>query len=169
MIVDQGLTFDLTIGTTKRIPQDGDAQVVVPPMVMPIALMIQPTRVASSAALQVSSHIAESLITRAASQATSPNTMTTLSPGLWELEMTLANWFDFQNVQGAFTRTTLELIYQGFTITLLSRFAAPGSFTDFQRLRLLLTSNADLVHRAPGTLALQTLDTEATLNAIRIL
>jgi len=169
MIVDKALTFDLTIGVDKRIPVDGDAQVQVPALVMPVCLMIQPTRVSSAAGVETTSHLAESLLTRAASLPSTSTTVTTLAAGLWELELSLASWFDFQNTVGLFLRNVIELSYQGFTITLVARLVAPGSFTDYQRLRLLLSSNAGIIHRVPATGVAQTLDSEMMVNAIRIL
>jgi hypothetical protein len=92
-----------------------------------------------------------------------------LPAGLWELELNLASWFDFTKAGGAVVSAGIYIIYLGVNTLLLARYAATGSFNDYNRLRLLLRQPAVIGTRLGVTAAGQNITITAIINAIRIL
>jgi hypothetical protein len=103
-------------------------------------------------------------------QGTTAVEISQLGLGLWELEVTLASWFNYSNVAAAFNRITLELFFPvGGGQILLTRFASPGSFTDYNRVRILIEQTAQVLIRVPATGVGESLDCSPSINAIKIL
>lgn len=169
MKIDTPLTFGLTVGQDRRIPQDGDAQVEVPPMVLPVALMIHPTSFVVGGGIVQGSSIVDIFLTLTNGVAVQSN-MFILAPGLWELELTLASVFNYNAPLGQADGAEITMEYQNSgNIQILERIAAIGSFTDYNRLRVLLTSNAVIALLLDGNGVGQTVTARGTVNAIRIL
>jgi hypothetical protein len=171
LIIDGPITYDLTVGSDRRIPQDGDAQIQVPPSVLPVVLALRKTTFKNSFgnAVPVSSLLVQADVSRV-NQAALTQTLTTLAVGLWELELTLATQFNYLSAVGTLNGAHIQLVDAvGTTIRLLSRFANVGTFTDFNRVRLLFDQQATLNLEANLTGVGQNLDARACVNCIRIL
>jgi len=138
MIVDSPLTFGLTVGADRRIPQEDDARVLVPPVISAVALMAQ---IHTSSTVALTPLEQSLLIDRSdvrTNQAGLVTNFITLSQGLWELELNMASTFNFTPVPPNATSNRLRITYKGVTTGLIVRHAAQGSHQDFNRLRLLL-------------------------------
>jgi len=83
--------------------------------------------------------------------------------------MILASWFNYDNPAGTFNRVQIDFFMNGLLVPSLSRFASPGSYTDYQRVRILIEQQCAMLHRVPITGAAENLSTSAMVNAIRIL
>lgn len=168
MVIDSPLTFGLTVGADRRIPQEGDSQVIVPALVLPIALMAQPhSALNSSASFQGSGIIdVTSTLTNGAGIAT---TFMTLAPGLWELEINMASVFNFVGSVGTMNGAKTQLLYQTILNDLATLTAQIGSQSIYVRWRLLLVSVATLIHALDTNTVGQTTTSSTTVSAIRIL
>lgn len=169
MIIDSAVTYDLTIGQSGRRPTPDDAQVVVPPIISPVALTLMPhlDNVADTVELNASAfyHTQVSRTNQAAIQ----QIIATLAPGLYELELSLSTFSSFSTAVGAFVGTAILLTFGTFQKAVLKRLAAGGSFTDYNRLRVLLRQDATLALEIGVTGVGQSLDGSAHVNVIRIL
>jgi len=172
MIVDSPVNFGLTLGQDRRIPQDDDAQVIIPASILPVVLALQTHKsddaIVPTAAQSVSV-IAGTTLTQAPSAAEAQSDIIILAPGLWELELTLSSWFNFTPAAPATRGASIVMLYQATTMFLLDRWTQSGSFTDFNRLRFLLSSQAIVSLIAGATGAAQNNSSRAIVNAIRIL
>lgn len=170
MIVDSPMNIALAIGQERRRIENGDAQLSIPPVILPVLLGLQPHTVAvSSSVVQNQSVLAKQQTVRV-NQAAITQTIITLGKGLWELEMTLATQFNYLGAVGTLNGSHLQLLYPGPTaINLLERFAQIGTFTDYNRMRLLLTQDVTLQLVMDITGVGQNMDASCTINCIRIL
>jgi hypothetical protein len=169
VIVDSPLTLSLTVGQDRRIPDQLDARIEVPPVIIPIVLALQPTKVLENTSTpQQQSFFTESIFTRT-NQPTTAQTIGTLAKGLWELEITLSSWFNYNNTPGALNRVQIDYFMSNLIVPSINRFAGPGSYTDYQRVRILVEQQCAILHRVPATAVGENLSTVATLNAIRII
>lgn len=170
MIVQSSVSYDLTLGQTSRVPTQDDTVVQVPPSIQPVVLSLVPHGVRQFPAVNFNSFFIDGQQGRAPSQALLTSDIATISPGVWELELTLMSWFDYNGAAQTFNHTGVVINYPiGTPITVLARRSSVGSFTDFNRMRVLLTSNAIIQIQNPGTLAAQNNELIATINAIRII
>lgn len=169
MIVDTANNVALAQGQLRRIIENGDAQVTVPSVILPVLLQLQPTQVISDSAVVLQQSGIGGVMGTRTNQAAGSFGIMTVPPGLWEFEISLSSWFNFANVAGAFTGASIVLVYQGFTMRLLERLATAGSFTDYNRLRMLLESQALVQMFIDATGPGQSVDGVAVVNAIRIL
>jgi hypothetical protein len=170
VIVDAGITTDLTVGQDRRIPQDGDTQTLVPPVVAPVVLALKP--MSPNPVLgtgNIESAYRSTSVSVAPSSAANDVDIMTLAPGLYELELNMASWFDFVKTAAADSFVGIYLIYLNVNMVLLYRYAAIGSFNDYNRLRLLLKSQATIGRRNGATGVGQNLTFTTLINAIRIL
>jgi hypothetical protein len=171
MIVDTPFTFDMTVGQERRIPQDGDNQLLIPPTLNGVFLGLRPTSIGGA---QGAVPIRESFLVQQDlfrnNQAAVSQLLLTLPAGLFELEMTLSTQFDYAGAVGTANGATIQLTDAlGNIVRMLSRFAAIGTFVDYNRVRLLLRAASSLNLDVSITTVAQHLDVRAAVNAIRIL
>lgn len=172
MIVDGPITVDLTQGQDRRIPQDGDTQTVVPPSVSPVVLALRNTNFLTQPANPtIVDSTAWDFFQARLNQAASTNAMVTLAPGLWELEMLLTTSFDYVSAPPQVLAGAVAILASvgGVTTRLISRYPAIGTFTDFNRMRVLLRTATLLQSFVPLTGAAQNAAFIIQVNAIRIL
>jgi len=168
MIVDNPSIYDLTIGELKRRPTEGDGSFVIPPTLLPVALFSKPTYYfPTGTTLQTESAIAELNSSRTNQLALTFNVLR-LPPGLYELEFSIASAFNFVNLLAAPDVAFAIDPLNSLTVRVLARYAAVGSFTDYNRLRILSREQFDITVRQEATGAGQTNTVLATVNAIRI-
>jgi hypothetical protein len=170
VIVDGQFTYDLTLGQDRRISQDGDAQTVIPNTILPVALVARPTRILSASANTQTSSFMISINYARTNQGSGTDLIAVITPGLWEFELLLMTLFDYTGAAGAFNG--FQIAFQDvLTIshTALMRLAAPGSFTDFNRLRVLAKENLNLNTLIGATTVGQHADARVAVNAIRII
>lgn len=172
MIVDGPYTFDLTVGADRRIPDTNDAQTVIPPSVSPVVLGLKPTRFFNGFAgvtpLTLSTLIQGDL--SRLNQAAISQLVCVLAPGLWELELTLATQFDYAGTVATFNGADISIVDSGGRVVkLLTRLAAVGTFSDFDRRRILILDQCNVNLDVSITGAAQHLDARVCVNAIRIL
>lgn len=172
MIIDGPITFDLTLGADRRIPQPEDARLVVPPIMTPVVLSLKPTRIQDAFAGQItdSSLLTDFFVSRL-NQVGTTFSIANLVPGLWEIELTMASFFDYTPAPPLVIGSPLRVIIftATETVIVLARFPTAGSFTDFNRLRILTPVNVTVGCSVPTTGATDDLSVYVTLNAIRIL
>lgn len=171
MIIDGPLTFDLTQGVERRIPQDGDAQTFVPAMVQPVALMIQPTVFINGGNPQIkTSHYMDQAVAVPPSTAAADSNLLILTPGLWELELALFTQFNYLSAVGTLNGASIIMIDSiGRRISVLLRIASIGTFTDYNRCRILVKSNVQIVLAMAVTAVAQNADARASINCIKVL
>lgn len=169
MIVDAPVAYDLTLGQRGRIPSSEDAQVVIPPVITPVALTLAPhlDDLAPTAVLNASSYYFAQL--SRTNQPAAQVLMATLAAGLYELELSLATFANFSTPVGSFVSTAILVDFGSFQKPVIKRLAAPGSFTDYNRLRLLMRTQWAISIEVGLTGAAQSLDGSAHVNVIRIL
>ena len=172
MIIDGPITFDLTLGQDRRVPQEGDAQTDVPPVINPVVLALRPTRLLTQPAnpTLTDSTLFDFFISRV-NQVALTSTLVTLAKGLWELEMSVASIFDFNPVPPLTNASPVELSLTNSLVTTVigSRFPAIGSFTDYNRLRILLLEPTAINLFVPLTGVTDDLSVQVSLNCIRII
>lgn len=169
MILDTPIITELAGGAGRIIPQDGDAQIYVPPALQPVTEILRPHSVLLSLTVpQVLSFISETAVSRT-NQAQATFTMGLLGPGLWDLEITLATWFNFASVAAGFNHVTVQFVIGALTTRMLAQFAVIGAQTNRTKQRLLLRDNCTVQLNTTITGVGQSLDTLASLNAVRIL
>jgi len=172
MIIDGPNTIDLAIGTDRRIIEPSDAQLSLPPTLVPVLLNARPHSPAPTnvtTVFQGSALSRDTSINQAPSSgATSVNVMM-LDKGLWELEITLTTLFDYTTTPAIGSAAEWRIFLAGVTMQLLRRMAFIGSFVDYNRVRLLLTSASQINLLAGATAAAQNSYTSGTVNAIKIL
>jgi len=172
MIIDGPNTIDLAVGTDRRIPEGGDAQLQIPPILLPVLLNLKPHNPSPTATTSV---FEGSALLRDVQTANPPSTGATaanlmlLDAGVWELEMTMSSWFDYGGTAPAVVGAQLRISYQAVVINLMLRFAAVGSFIDYNRVRLLLVSAGQISQVAGATGVGQNNAVLCTINAIKIL
>lgn len=170
MIVDGPNTIDLAVGTDRRVIESSDAQLSLPPVLMPVLLNLK-AHIAgpASATVQRQSAMYRSTLTRT-NQAGLQQTFATLDKGLWELEITMASLFTaFIAGVGTFIGTALLLSYNGIDHPILRRIGFTGSYVDFNRMRILVLSQATLALEVGTTGAGQSSDADVQVNCIRVL
>jgi len=172
MIVDQPITADLTLGADRRIVQDGDTQLVVPPVITPVVLSLRPTSLVQQ---PVGPAIDDSrtfhFFAARVNQAALSSPTVVLNKGLWELEFTMATSFDYTAAPPLATLSGAEIQLGTAlaTVSLLTRFPQIGSFTDFGRCRVLLREATTVFVFTPASGAAQNIAQKACVNAIRII
>lgn len=172
MIIDGPITFDLTMGSDRRIPQSEDAQTQVPSVVIPVVLALKPTVIDNGGGnLIFTSTVSDVALSVAPSSAASFSAIHILSPGLWELEMAMSSNFNFAMVAGTPGGCGIELqdAITGGRTAVIFRSAFSGSAVDGARLRLLLVKQISLRMFFTATAVAQNIDFRAMVNCIRIL
>lgn len=171
MILDGPNTIDLAVGNDRRIVEEGDSQLSLPPVLIPVLLQsrVHNTRQAGSGTFQNSGVMVDVSINQAPSTAANNLALVTLVPGLWELEMTLTTLFDYTTTPTLASYSSIEMGYQGQTVPLVRRMAFIGSFVDYNRCRFLLNSQATLTMHVGTTIAAQNSFTSISLNMVRVL
>jgi hypothetical protein len=170
MIIDSISNVGLAIGTDRRSLEQSDAQLSVPNIRLPVLLALETHQGTPGASIVTrQSYLFTQVISRT-NQAALSLGMGILGKGLWEMEMTLSSWFNFSTTVGANLGVELQLTYKNNTYDLLRRLALLNqTFTDFNRLRLLLEEDSQISVKAEITGVGQSLDAIATVNAIRVL
>ncbi len=169
MIIDGVNVLDLAIGTDRRIPEEGDTSLRIPSSILPVLLNAKRHTVpALSTDVMDVSFITENSQSLN-NQGTTSSVCVSLARGLWELELILVSQFDFASAVAGFKMSDIILTFKGADRRLLSRMAAIGSFTDYNRLRLLLDQTTTIKIRGSATALGEHLDQMAIINGIRIL
>jgi len=171
VIVDGPITYDLTVGADRRITESGDAQTVVPPTVLPAALVLKPTQFILQPAnptVRDSTQI-EFQISRN-NQGNATSNVITLAPGIWELELSLSTQFDFVGGVGLMNGTSIKLTdAAATTIRIMERVANVGTFLDYVRYRILVRQAVNVLLFVGATAVAEHMDVRLMGNFIRIL
>jgi hypothetical protein len=171
VILNQAMVYDLTQGAPRRLPESDDTDMHVPNTIMPVVLALQTHKffaTGSVAVLQGSAFVSQDV--SRLNQAAVSVALLTLGIGLWELELNLTTQFDYVGAVGTLNGAKISSSdAQGTTVNLISRLAAIGTFTDFNRMRFLLNQTCTLNLDVSITGAAQHLDARASVNCIRIL
>lgn len=169
MIVDGTNNMDLAIGQDRRIPQDGDAQIVIPGTINPVLLTLFPHGLGPGAATILNRSAAYSAQQTRTNQAANLLPFATLAKGLYEFEMQMITAFNYAAAAASFLGCQLMLGYLGVNVELMRRIASNGSFVDYNRMRMLLTAQATLNINTDLTGVGQTADCAVIINVIRVL
>lgn len=171
VIFDAPFISDLAVGSDRVIPTEGDAQLFMPPVLQPV---VEPLRshVVSNLSTDIAnvSRISERQNTYL-NQAATSDALITLPKGLYELEISISAHANFTTLVLG-NSVTIDLVYQGFTITLFALKLAANNPQNFNfTRRLLLITEGLLEVRVPSTNAVATnsIAYEIGLNVIRIL
>lgn len=172
MILNRSLIYDLTLGDKLRLPEGGDSDVRVPPVLAPVVLTARPHSITTTLPTVPidDSFITEISISRV-NQASILTQLIILSPGLWEVSLAMTSSFDYTPAPpltfANMIRVELSSLFG--TSSVLQRFPAIGSFVDFYDLRLLLVNVTTISLRVPLTGATNNLAVGLAVNAVRIL
>lgn len=169
MIVTTPNTFNLTIGAPGRIPEESDAQVIVPGTIMPVAYSLRPHIGGFQSAVELNESSMIETSNSRTNQAATTIAFALLGKGLWELECTLATVYNYVGTVAAFNGVALQITYGGQIRNTIKRLSAIGSFVDRNNLKLLLLGQATLSLDLPLTGAGQSLDTVLMINCVRVL
>lgn len=172
MILNRNLIFDLTIGDKLRVPQSGDSDVVIPPSLNLVALTARPhalTTVLPTAAMD-DSFQTETFVARV-NQISLLTQIIILQPGLWELALYLACYFDYNPVTPLTFSSAVRIEVQSIfgSSMIMARMPAIGSFTDRHQLRYLFTQQTTISLRVPATGLTDDLAAAIAVNAVRVL
>jgi len=144
MIIDSPLIAGLAQGADRVIPQQGDAQVVIPAEITPTVSPLLPHSISNlSTDIATISKIFEIAEVRI-NQAASTEAIQTLPKGLYFIQWNISCHFDYTITALAQRGMAIELVYQTFTITLDTQLARVGTFKLQGSVRLLLTSTGVL-------------------------
>lgn len=171
MILGGSNNYNITQGDFLRTPQENDASVVVPPTVLPVVLSLRPTIVNQPNSIDQDGSTLEWNFIARNNQAAASTPIIRIKAGLWELEVTCATWFNYTPTPPLTSASDagLSFQYEGITTPILARYPQTGSFTDFNRLRILIKSVAEISLVYPATGAAEHLIIKGVVNAIRIL
>lgn len=171
MIIDSPSIIQLALGTDRRLPESGDAQVIIPNTLLPCVDVMQVTRSLPNA----STPIGESSLTESQrinnNQAASQDVLITIPPGLYILECFLSSLANaLSTLTAADTGVRITLDFGSSIVTLLGLYQAlnaaaqvGGTYT------VLLPVQAQLIHRVQITPVGQTILSRASVNVRRIL
>jgi hypothetical protein len=171
MIVDSPLIIGLVAGAGRIIPQDGDAQLIVPALVQPTVDLVQPNvQVDNINTPMTQSFMIANLLQRAAGSATLSQIIATLAPGLWHLTLTWSYRTNstfvaiLNDTNSDVTITPVGAV----EVTLLQEYAQPNIMNHHSlSLEFLNTANAAVRHGVAATGAASTIESYVTLIAVR--
>lgn len=172
MIIDSPLLLALALGTDRRVPQEGDAQVILPNTLFPIVPVMQPTREVPSAGVAVQeSACRDNGFRTNNNQAASADTLITLPPGLYFLDLSLqAMGAVNQPLTVADTGVRITMDFGNTSTTLLGVCIGGGvPVHESLTVQVLMATQFILVHRVNVTAVGQTILSRCTVNARRIL
>lgn len=169
MIVESPLTFGLTIGADRRIPNEDDSKVFIPATVQPVVLMLQPHSAWPNISTIANGSAVGELANNITNAAGVDSILFTLPRGLWKLQITLASGFNWAATPPALSGATVSLLYQGFSLQLITRTAAIGSFFDTLEMDFIFQSDAVLSLLLDTNGVAQTTTAKMIGNAIRVL
>ena len=142
MISDTPVVPEMLQGVERRIIQDGDVQLVVPPtlsLTAEVTSTLLNTQFAGPVLRQSGMLF---LNTSRTNQAGVNTPIFTLAKGLWRLEFDIAVSFNWATAVAAFTGAAVVGTYQsGQVLVFWSRLASIGSFTDHRTYKVLLNAN----------------------------
>lgn len=170
MILNSPIIYDLTLGQPQREPTSEDTVMLVPPVIQPVVASTFPHQENLNVSTPfTSSFVIDAAQNRAPAQGQLTTLIATLAPGLWELELILASWFDYNTAAGVGNFNSILITFFGNQRQLLPRIAAIGSFNDYNRVRILTRLDLPVSLRNADTLAAQNNSTRMSMNAIRLL
>ncbi len=155
MIVDSPILADLALGADRVIPQEGDAAVQVPSIVMPVVTPLFRHDVANASTDKANTSKIAGQQGSFINVAIQTDNVIVLPKGLYTLEMNLA-------CRGNFTTAVLAemleiiLTYQGFDMRLAALPVNTSTANLETKRTLLLSSEATLKVRTPATNAIAT-------------
>lgn len=160
MIIDNALIAALALGSDKNIPQDGDSQVVVLPILQPVERLLQPHHIAPGAASQVIRNSIFSDFTRhvAASAGATAQSVVVLPPGLWTVNWSLSSRFTATSAAGTDPHVHFLVSMEADTIDICSHFMQTGQQVNEGSFRLLNQSQLSLRLDTDATGVGQTID-----------
>jgi hypothetical protein len=168
MIIDGPNTVDLAVGTDRRLPQEGDAQLLVPPLLMPVLQNLKPHRITFAGTVRHSDSVLRSFFSHNGGGGNVTSTILTLSKGLYELEFSLASVFTADAPSGTDHSASIEAVYLGLPIPVLFRFARVGNYVDYNRMRFLAVDDFTIQNRIQAA-AGNDVTMRSVVNAIRVL
>lgn len=173
MIVSTPLLTTLAAGTERRTIEFGDNEPTVPSSLL-VTIPAQHQTIIVNAGTDVErfSGLTTNEVSRT-NQAALITTMMTLSPGLWEIYISLTNAFNWAHVIGtAAGEVEVELSIGSVPdlLTLVSDFASIGQHAPIERrYRFMFISQFTVRHILSLTGVGQTTDSMCVLNAVKLL
>jgi len=172
VIIDSPSIIQLALGTDRRVPEQGDAQVVLPSTLVPTVELMQTTREVPNAGIAMLESACRDNGQRTNNnQAASADTLITLPPGRYRLEcflMAIGNVVQTFTAADVGVRITID--FGNTSTTLLGAFIGAGmpqhAYGSFE---VLMPVQFTLVHRVMITPVGQTIISRCTVNAVRIL
>lgn len=169
MIIQSDLIIGLGIGQAQRLVEPTDTNVRLLAAVQPQVESILPVQFADSGTTRmVNSAVIDSEITRT-NQAASDVIILTLGPGLWDIDINLAVYFNWAHVAAGIENADVYAELGNRSFTMISAYAAAGSQQINRRMRMLIRENLVIHHEVGITGVAQTTDSVVFINAIKIL
>lgn len=169
MILQTDLIIGLGIGQSQKLVESGDSNVELESSIQPVLESILPVQFADSGiSVMVNSAIVDSEITRT-NQALLDNTILTLGPGYWDIDIALAAYFNWAHVAGGIENVDIYALLGNRSFTMVSCYAAIGTQQLTRRMKVLTRNNLVIHHEVGITGAGQTTDTVVFINATKIL
>lgn len=171
MIIDTPIIPDLARGTERTIPQDGDAQVLLPAMLQPVVDSLLPHTIAvANTVTQRRSATANFQFTRT-NLASLAAVVMILPPGLYDVNCHAALRTNYTLIGSAIPDFRIHLIEAGvsrFDMLLFLSTVGANQILNTQN-RLLLVSSSIIEFFINATGVGQTMDCNGSVNAVRIL
>jgi hypothetical protein len=170
MLVDTSQIVTAAIGSERRVIEATDNTVVVPSLLQAVFEPILQTQSSNNGAeLQRFSSISGGDFTRT-NQAALDSTILTLSRGLWELEFTGANAFNWAHVIGSGVgEVEVYIVIDNGVQNLFTCFARIGSMEYGRRVRIMTLGTWELHHLIGLTGLGQTTDAAFQVTATKFL
>lgn len=170
MIVDSPNIHAIAVGAGRVIPQEGDAQVYIPPVITPVLDIIQAHQVFGASNGNSGGSNATSLTVTRNNQAGSTLQLQLVGKGLYRVQVNLSTWFDFTPatpILGASVRFGIGNSTNRFTMA--AHWARLGNFDSQAEYWILAPDDLifDLVVATTGVA--DNLGAIASVNAARIL
>jgi hypothetical protein len=171
MIVDTPSIIQVALGTDRRIPEQGDAQVNLPNTLLSTLQLMQITRELASSATPVTESVQTSSTRQNNNQAATADTLVTCPPGFYVIDANLAAISNLMSTLAAGDDgVRLLMEYGTTTFTIIDLYvAANAAYYASTSIQVLMPVQFTIVHRVMVTPVGQTIKSRAGVNIRRIL
>lgn len=170
MIVNSNLIAAIGIGSDAAMPQPEDAQLVIPPTLVPSLLFTTPMVIDVSTVIPQTTSFMEANENVHTNLAANSITLATLARGLWEITFNVSAWFNYDSAGAGGDFVAYRLISQPSTVlsNVISFAARQGLFMFSTNIRVLLQQETTINRRNPTNGVGQTIQNSVSIIANKI-
>jgi hypothetical protein len=144
MIIDSPSVTEIGLGTDRRIPQPGDNQVVIPPMILPTIRPLQPVQFSATSDLPNRVSFITDFLFNDNNAAQQDDDIVTLAPGYWLLDVQLSCTVSFAGTPTGTRPVQVTISFGGYTAELLTVGSFNVQTTANRRLEMLIRQESIL-------------------------